>query len=63
MTFTEVFIEGLHIKDRLYNLVVPGVLLTFEPSEPKQLWELEEANNLQTDAINKAKCHRLLSAI
>jgi hypothetical protein len=46
MAFTKVFIESSHIQDRQYNPVVPEVPLTFKPSKPRQLQELEEANNL-----------------
>jgi len=55
LTFTKVFMEGSHIRDRQYNLVVPRIPLTFEPGDLKQLHKLEETNNLRCQAISKAK--------
>lgn len=54
-TFANAFSKGAHIREREYNLVAPRVPLTFEPSNPKHLREIEEANALPAHIIRKAR--------
>jgi hypothetical protein len=54
-TFTKGFSNGLHIKERLYNLILPRVPISFNPGEEMQLREMEEVNELPKDTIAKAK--------
>jgi len=55
ITFTGTFLEGSHIEERTYNIIVPRVPITFEPSDEKHLQEIEEINNLDKCAIARAK--------
>jgi hypothetical protein len=55
MAFTEKFSPKSHIRERLYNLVVPRVPITFEPKKDEHLRELEETNGLRERSIRKAK--------
>jgi len=55
MAFTEAFAEGLHIRERCYNLIAPRVPITFNPSNEQHLREVEKANNLEKGVIRKAK--------
>ena len=54
-TFEKAFSPEAHIRERAYNLIVPRVPVTFEPSEDKHLREIEEANSLNISAISKAR--------
>lgn len=53
-TFTNT-LKGSHIREREYNLIVPRVLLTFDPKKDTDLREIEEANSLTPHIICKAK--------
>ena len=53
--FTKGFSEGLHIKERQFNVIVPRVPTTFNPDAPEHLREIEETNGLKDRAILKAK--------
>jgi len=53
--FANAFSKGLHIRDRLYNIVAPRVPLTFEPENNTHLREIEEANGLTPCAMCKAQ--------
>jgi hypothetical protein len=55
MAFTNAFLKGSHIRERTYNLVVPRVPVTFDPTEDKHLREVEEVNRLATNVLRKAK--------
>ena len=43
------------IKERTYPLVVPRVLISFEPTNQEHLWEMEMVNNLEPNTISKAR--------
>jgi hypothetical protein len=55
VTFTRGFSDGSHIKERLYNLILPRVPISFNPDDEVQLRELEEVNDLPNDTVAKAK--------
>jgi hypothetical protein len=48
-------LEGSHIRERSYNLVVPRVPITFDPQDGKHLREVEEVNGLTTNALRKVR--------
>ena len=53
--FANEFSDEAHIRERTYNLIVPRVLTTFEPSVDMNLCKIEEANSLDTKIIRKAR--------
>ena len=53
--FANAFVEGSHIAERSYSLVVPNVPISFNPKDDKHLREVEEVNGLKTREIVKAK--------
>ena len=53
--FTNKFEGNVQIKDRAYPLLVPRIPLTFDPSNPEHIHEIEEANNLAPFTISKAR--------
>ena len=53
--FANAFVEGSHIAERSYSLVVPNVPISFDPKDDKHLREVEEVNGLKTREIVKAK--------
>ncbi len=53
--FADSFAEGAHIREREYSLIAPRVPLTFEPDNESHLREIEEANNLPSRVIRKAR--------
>ena len=53
--FTKAFAEASYFKDRHYNILVPRVPLTFDPSNQAHLREVEEANGLSSSTIIKAR--------
>jgi len=55
VAFTGKFSVELYIRERLYNLIVPRVPITFEPGNNKHLHELEEMNGLYKGMVRKAK--------
>ena len=55
IAFTDAFSEGSHIRGRVYNLIVPRVPITFEPSNLKHLREAEEVNSLEKYAIKSVR--------
>jgi len=55
IAFTAAFMEGSHIADRSYSLIIPNVPISFDPKDNKHLCEVEEANGLKTKEIVKAK--------
>ena len=55
IAFTKAFVEGSIIKARTYNLIVPRVPISFDPTDVKHIRELEEANGLRPREISKAK--------
>jgi hypothetical protein len=55
VAFVNSFSKGAHIRDREYNLVVPRIPLTFEPSNVKHLREVEESNDLPLLILQKAR--------
>jgi len=54
MAFTEAFSKGLHIRERIFNLITPRVLIIFELENDNHLRELEEVNGLREFTICKA---------
>jgi hypothetical protein len=60
MEFTEKFLADSQVRQRTYNLIIPRVLLIFDPSNMNHLHKLEEANNLSA-RISKAKWIKLLN--
>ena len=54
-TFANAFSPEAHIRERAFNLIVPRVPITFEPSDDKHLREIEEVNSLNLSAISKAR--------
>ncbi|KAH9957672.1 hypothetical protein BC827DRAFT_1087022, partial [Russula dissimulans] len=55
LVFMAEFLKDSQIRDRTYNLVVPRVPITFEPSNKAHLHEIEEANGLHKHTVRKAK--------
>ena len=55
IAFTSTFSEGSHIRERAFNIIVPRVLITFDPKDDSHLREVEEANGLKKLAITRAK--------
>ena len=55
MTFADSFVKGAHIRDRVFSLIAPSIPLTFEPDNATHLREIEEANNLPSRVIRKAR--------
>ncbi|KAH9953861.1 hypothetical protein BC827DRAFT_1097450, partial [Russula dissimulans] len=55
LTFMAEFSKDSQVRDRTYNLVVPRVPITFEPSNEAHLREIEEENGLHKHAVRKAK--------
>ena len=55
MMFADSFVKGAHIRNREYNLIAPSIPLTFEPENGSHLREIEEANNLPSRVIRKAR--------
>ena len=55
MEFTKAFSEGLHIRERTYNLIALRILITFDPRNAEHLREIEEANGLNDNAIKRAR--------
>ncbi|KAN0139117.1 hypothetical protein V8E53_003119 [Lactarius tabidus] len=53
--FTSVFAEDATITKHTYPIMVPRILLTFDPSEEGHLREVEECNKLPTGTIVKAR--------
>jgi hypothetical protein len=62
--FSESFSKDVHIKPRLFNLILPGIPITFNPDNETHLrevdnethlWEVEEVNNLEKNLLYKAK--------
>jgi hypothetical protein len=53
--FTSELDTNAHIKDRAFPILVPRVPLTFDPSNQEHLREVEGANNLAPNTINKAR--------
>jgi hypothetical protein len=53
--FTKSFAELAHFRERHYNILVPRVPLTFDPSNQEHLREIEEANGLNALSITKAR--------
>ena len=51
--FVDKFAIGACIRDRVYNILVQWILITFEPNS-KHLRKIEEANNLLEHSIQKA---------
>jgi len=55
IAFTTAFVEGSHIADRSYSLIIPNVPISFDLKDDKHLREVEEVNGLKTKEIVKAK--------
>ncbi|KAH9956039.1 hypothetical protein BC827DRAFT_1077290, partial [Russula dissimulans] len=53
--FSESFSKDVHIKPRLFNLILPGIPITFNPDNETHLQEVEEVNNLEKNSLYKAK--------
>jgi hypothetical protein len=53
--FTEKFAKDSFLVGRNYNIIVPRTPITFDPKNEKHLREIEECNNLNPNAIRKAK--------
>jgi hypothetical protein len=53
--FTKSFLEGSHISERKYNLIIPGVPVALNLKDKEHLRELEEVNSLCKYEILKAK--------
>ena len=53
--FTRRFNPDTTIRDRVHPIMVPRIPITFDPSNPKHLREVEEANGLPTNTIKKAR--------
>jgi hypothetical protein len=55
IAFTEGFFRGSHIRERIFNLIVPRVPIIFKLGNRSHLREIEEANSLAGYAIHKAR--------
>ena len=53
--FSSSFSVELHIRERTFSLIVPRILIIFDPSEEKHLHEVKETNCLDKNVIRKAK--------
>ena len=60
MEFMEKFSADSQVRQRSYNLIVPRVLVIFDPYDMIHLHEVEEANNLSA-TITKTKWIKLLN--
>jgi len=60
MVFTKKFLAESHIRERLHNLIVPRVPITFEPGNDNHLCELEKMNGLYKGTVRKAKWIKLM---
>jgi len=55
MEFSNGFSAESQIRERSYNLIAPRVPITFDPSDKKHLYKLEETNCLDKHIIRRAK--------
>jgi hypothetical protein len=55
IAFIDTFSKGLHIKERLYNLIAPRILITFKLENSAHLRELEKVSGLRVNSVYKAK--------
>ena len=53
--FADDFSPQAHIRERTYNLIVPRVPITFDPSKDTDLREIEEVNNMDAKVIRKVR--------
>jgi len=53
--FCEALSVGSHIKLRTYNLILPGIPLSLDPSQSENLHEIEEVNRLKEHSIRKIR--------
>ena len=53
--FTKRFDPDTTIRERVHPIMVPRIPITFDPSNPTHLREVEEANGLRTNTIKKAR--------
>jgi hypothetical protein len=49
------FSKGSHIRERMYNLIVPRVPIIFDPENKTHIREIEKANVLREYTIHKAR--------
>ncbi|KAH9960260.1 hypothetical protein BC827DRAFT_1088287, partial [Russula dissimulans] len=61
IAFTDALAKGSHIKQRSYNLIVPGILITFDPGNEAHLHKIEEVSNLPRFTITNARWIKPLS--
>jgi len=55
MKFTDAFSISSHVRQRTYNLILPGIPTTFNPDNAAHLREVEEINSLRANTIFKAR--------
>ena len=60
IAFTDTFSKGLHIRERLHNLIALRVPITFELENSNHLRELEEVSSLRVHSVCKAKWIKLI---
>ena len=60
IAFIDDFSKGSHIRERLFNLVMPRVPIVFEPDNSIRLREIEEVNGLREHTIHKARWIKLI---
>ncbi len=53
--FTEKFAKDSFFVSRNYNIIVPRMPIIFNPKNEEHLWEIEKCNNLNPNAIRKAR--------
>ena len=55
LTFSDTFSKESHIRQRSFNLILPGLPIIFDPNRAKHLREVEEVNGLRANMIKKAR--------
>jgi len=61
IAFTDTFSKGLHIRERLHNLIALRVPITSELENSNHLRELEEVSGLRVHSVHKAKWIKLIT--
>jgi hypothetical protein len=55
IAFTKALSKESQIRQRSFNLILPGIPITFDPDQGKHLREVEEVNGLSPNSIRKAR--------
>jgi len=55
LTFSDTFSKESHIRQRSFNLILPGLPIIFDPNWAEHLRKVKEVNGLRVNAIKKAR--------